>query len=150
MSVFAIIKKNGRVLVCKPADLQKWQEEWAPNLRIYEPSVLSVESQAWRFPSSYIKEGEAPSDTLRRLMKDQLGIEKYRVASNSFYNFYDQSRRYPEHMHWDYCFVYDVDLEEDPKMKPWFSALEFVDLKGMKIENFGSAQGWLARALGMI
>ncbi|MDG6904228.1 MAG: hypothetical protein JRN20_00420 [Nitrososphaerota archaeon] len=95
ISVFAIAKKDSRILLVKPREHPKWLEEWAPNWRLYEPDLLGNEFKHWRFPSSYIKEGEAPAETLDRLLKEQVGIQHYSSISSSFFNFYEPSRRYP-------------------------------------------------------
>jgi hypothetical protein len=50
-------------------------------------------------------------------------------------------------MHWDYCFVYEVKVGEEPTFKPWYSAVEFVDLKTLETKDFGSAQGTLLKEL---
>ena len=150
ISVFAIVKRDSKVLLVKPKENPRWKEEWSPNWRLYEPEHLANEFDSWRFPSSYVREGEAPEETLRRLLKEQLVIQQYSIVSNEFYNFYEPSRRYPDKMHWDYCFVYYVKLNETPTPKPWFSAVEFVDSKTLSLQDFGSAQGWLAKALKLI
>ena len=72
MSVFEIIKRDSRVLLAKPKEHTRWKEEWAPNWRLYDSDSLANEYRSWRFPSSYIREGESPEDTLTRLMSDQL------------------------------------------------------------------------------
>jgi ADP-ribose pyrophosphatase YjhB (NUDIX family) len=151
MSVFAIIKKyddSKKTLLVKPREHARWKEEWAPNWRLYNPDALPKEFGSWRFPSSYIREGESPDETLSRVIKDQLGLANFKVLSSKLLNFYEPSRRYPERMHWDYCFVYDVEINDIPVLKPWFSSLEYVDLKTLDQKEFGSAQGGLLKELG--
>lgn len=149
ISAFAIIRKeeDSRVLLVKPKEQERWRQEWAPNWRLYEPDFLSNEFNTWRFPSSYVREGESPDQTLKRIVEDQLGMKKYEVLSSKLLNFYEPSRRYPGKMHWDYCFVYQVKGNEEPTIKPWFSSIEFVDPKTLAGKDFGSAQGALLREL---
>lgn len=147
MSVFAIIKRDSRILLVKPKEHTRWKEEWAPNWRLYDSDSLANEYRSWRFPSSYIREGESPEDTLSRLMGDQLGVASFEVVSSRLLNFYEPSRRYPERMHWDYCFVYDLKVDEHPVLKPWYSSLEFMDLKTLEPTDFGSSQGGLLKAI---
>ncbi|MGI0090301.1 MAG: NUDIX domain-containing protein [Nitrososphaerales archaeon] len=147
MSAFAIIKKDSRVLLVKPRDHPRWKEEWAPNWRLYDTESLSNEFRSWRFPSSYVREGESPEDTLTRLVKEQLGISSLEVMTSRLLNFYGPSRMYPDKMHWDYCFVYDVKVNETPTLKPWYSALEYADLRTLDAKDFGSSQGGLLRAI---
>lgn len=147
ISVFAIMRKDGKVLLVKPRENSRWTEEWAPNWRLYSPEALSNEYKSWRFPSSYIKEGESPDEALSRVLTQQLGIENYRMLSSKLLNFYGPSRRYPDRMHWDYCFIYEVRSDESPSIKPWYSSIEFLDLLSLDEKAFGSGQGGLLEKL---
>lgn len=73
ISVFALIRKGEAVLVLKPKKDPRWEQEWSPNWRIYEPEHLEREMASWRLPSSYVKEGESPATALDRVMRDQMG-----------------------------------------------------------------------------
>lgn len=150
ISVFAIAKEDGRVLLVKPREHPRWAEEWAPNWRRYSPDALLHEYESWRFPSSYVREGESPDDTLSRVVQEQLVLRSYEVRSSRLLNFYEPSRSFPGSMHWDYCFVYEIGSDESPTLKPWFSALEYVDTRRLKPGDFGSAQGSLASDLKLI
>lgn len=150
ISVFAVAREGGRTLLVKPAEHPRWREEWAPNWRRYTPEMLKHEYESWRFPSSYVKEGEPPEGTLSRIMGDQLGVPSYEVASSRLLNFYEPSRSFPGSNHWDYCFVYEVKLNVAPSPKPWLSAAGYVDLAGLKPDDFGSAQGSLASELKLV
>ncbi|MDG6985740.1 MAG: NUDIX hydrolase [Nitrososphaerota archaeon] len=150
ISAFAVAKENDRVLLLKPRDHPRWAEEWAPNWRRYTPDTLLHEWESWRFPSSYVKEGESPEDTLSRIIREQLELRSYEVISSRLLNFYEPSRSFPGSMHWDYCFVYEVALKERASLKPWFSAVEYVATVGLKPGEFGSAQGSLASELKLI
>jgi ADP-ribose pyrophosphatase YjhB (NUDIX family) len=142
ISAFAIARKKEDVLVLRPAKHEKW-EEWAPNWRIYSPEALEREFRSWRFPSSYVKFGEHPDDTLRRIMEEQLRITRFKVKSQRLVNYYSPSKRYPGEMHWDYCFLYNVIFDDSPKPKPWFEEIRYVSINELKEEDFGSAQGAL-------
>jgi ADP-ribose pyrophosphatase YjhB (NUDIX family) len=146
MSVFAIIRRDAKVLLVKPKDHPRWKEEWSPNWGLYD-SAISNEYKSWRFPSSYIREGESPDETLARLIKDQLEVASFDIVSSKLLNFYEPSRRYPDRMHWDYCFVYEIKLNSTPTLRPWYSSLEYVDLKSLDPKDFGSAQGGLLNSL---
>src|SRR5580658_4068075 len=99
ISAFAIIKKRGRVLVIMPRPHARWEDEWAPNWRIYDAAGLQTEYARWRLPSTFIREGESPEEALARIMTDQLGVREYRSGPPSLQNFYEPSRRYPGKMH---------------------------------------------------
>jgi ADP-ribose pyrophosphatase YjhB (NUDIX family) len=142
ISAFAISRKDEDVLVLRPAKHEKW-EKWAPNWKIYSPEALEREYKSWRFPSSYVKFGEHPDDTLRRIMEEQLGISRYQVKSYRLVNYYSPSRRYQGEMHWDYCFMYNVSFNGSPTLKPWIQDISYVQIKELREEDFGSAQGSL-------
>jgi ADP-ribose pyrophosphatase YjhB (NUDIX family) len=142
ISVFAFVGKGGNVLLVRPAQHEKWGE-WAPNWRIYSDESLNREFRSWRFPSSYVKSGEHPDDALSRVMKDQLGVSKFIVKDSRLVNYYAPSRRYKGEMHWDYCFVYNVEIEDSPSPKPWLDAVRYLPIDELKEEEFGSGQGSL-------
>ncbi len=147
ISVFAVISKGQRYLLVRPASHPKWKEEWAPNWRIYSEDGVRNELEKWRFPSSYIMEGEHPDSTLERILKDQLGIERYSAGATSLLNFYEPSRRYPGQHHWDYCFVYHVQSEEMPPSSPWLAEARYFPAHEIGTVAFGSAQGAIAATL---
>lgn len=143
ISVFAIVRDGGKVLLGKPQHHPRWVQEWAPNWSIYDPISLSEEYRRWRFPSSYISAGEAPKETLQRVMQDQLSAPQYEMKTHTLRNYYGPSRRYPGEMHWDYVFLFEVAIPQLPDTPPWYSTLEYRDLSQMKEVEFGSAQGAL-------
>ena len=53
-------------------------------------------------------------------------------------------------MHRDLCFGYDVKIAKQPELPPWFSRLEFVDIRKLTSGEFGSAQVDLARKLRLV
>ena len=149
ISAFAIMKKRGKVLAIKPRAHVRWEEEWAPNWRVYDAAGLKAELEKWRLPSTYMKEGEGPEQALSRIMLDQLGVKVYSVRLSSLQNFYEPSRRYPGKMHWDYCFVFNVSTHEEVKESPWLSNPRYVKASDQNME-FGSAQGGLLARLKLL
>ena len=137
ISVFAILKRGAKVLLVKPRENVIWQQ-WAPNWKGYEPQRLSSEMVRWRLPATYVREGEAPKDGLRRVVEDQLGVKKYSIGEPRLLNFYGPSRRYPDKLHWDYCFVFDVSTDEVVKQQAWLADAAFMDASEAKGE-LGSA-----------
>jgi ADP-ribose pyrophosphatase YjhB (NUDIX family) len=149
ISTFALVSREGLILAVRPKLPEKWEKEWTPNWRLYEPAQLQKELASWRLPSTYVKEGEAPRDALDRVMADQLGIGTYVADSSSMENFYEASRRYPGEMHWDYCFVFHVSTKEEPKEQAWVAESQYLhptELKG----RLGSAQESLLARLGLL
>ena len=152
ISVFAIIRKNGsnKVLLVRPKDRRKWREQWSPNIRLMSPARLAKFESSWVFPGGYIREGEAPEAALKRIMEDQLGISRFSAGRAKLYNFYDPSNIFPGRMHWDYCFVFNVRTGKRIRKWGWLSSAEFVDPANFAREDFSSAQGDLALAIGLL
>lgn len=150
LSSFALLEKRGKILLVKPNRHEKWAQEWAPNFKIYAAEQMEKEMNYWRFPSTYIKQGEHPDSALKRIVEDQLGVKEYAAGKGKLYNFYDPSNLFPGKMHWDYCFVYKISTGEPITKKSWLSQVEYVKTKGMDPKEFGSAQGDLAKGLRLL
>ena len=149
-SSFAIIRSGRKVLLGIAKPHPRWQAEWQPNFGVYSRQEREDEFRLWRFPAAYLYEGEAPNDTLVRIMRDMLGMKRWTVLRHKDYAFYDPSDWYPGKMHYDLCFVYDVKIAKAPRVPRWFQRLEFVDLSKLKSSEFGSAQGDLAKTLKFV
>ncbi len=150
ISVFAILEDSGKILFVKPKAHPRWEEEWAPNWRIYSLEQLAKEFGRWRFPAAYVKEGESPENTLERIMHDELGVKEYAITSEKLFNFYEPSSRYPDKYHWDYCFVYKVRTQIRPDLMPWFNQIEYIDPSTLSPTDLGSGQGEILRHLSKV
>ncbi len=150
LSSFAIFRQGSEVLLGKPRDHPRWEAEWAPNFAAYDPKDREAEFRSWRLPASYLYEGEHPDQAFERVMEDQLGVEDYRAGPASIRAFYDPSDWFPGELHYDLCFVYEVEAEPPLKVPPWFRALEYVECSSLRRGDFGSAMGDLAVDLGLI
>lgn len=146
-SSFAIVRSGRKVLLGMARAHQRWEEEWAPNFAIKTPEELDQEYRSWRFPASYLYEGESPDGCLERIMSGMLEVRRWSVARSSVHAFYDPSSLFPGEKHYDLCFVYDVKLSKAPAVPPWFSRLEFLDPRALRSDEFGSSMGDLAKAL---
>lgn len=149
-SSFAIIKSGRKVLLGVAKPHPRWEAEWQPNFSVLSKKERKDEFRFWRFPASYHYEGEGPDDTLIRIMQDMLGVKRWTVGKSMTQAFYDPSDWYPGKMHYDLCTVYTVKLPRAPTVPPWFSRLEFVDVRKLKADEFGSEQGDLARKLKLV
>ncbi len=150
ISSFAIIRKGNSFLVGMPKRHPKWEREWAPNHSVYPKKRLDREFKSWRLPSAYLRLGEHPDHALGRVMRSQLGTEKYSTSGAKVFSFYDPSSYYRGKRHWDICFVYEVKLRGPLGARPWFAKLRYAKKNELKVSEFGSAIGYLARELGLI
>lgn len=149
LSSFAIIRQGDEILLGQARDHPRWAMEWAPNFPAYDPEELEEQWHTWRFPAAYLYEGEHPDDTLRRVVADQLGVEHYETGPARIHSFYDPSDWFPGKLHYDLCFVYDVEASPPPSPPPWFSKLHSVDPSALRRGDFGSAMGDLAVVLDL-
>jgi ADP-ribose pyrophosphatase YjhB (NUDIX family) len=149
LSAFAILRREGKFLVGKPRPHAKWTE-WAPNWDVYDAALAQQQFELWRLPAAYLKEGEGPDDTARRIVLEQVGAQRCFVKQARVLPFHDPSSRFPGEKHWDLCFVYDVDAEPAPSAElPWWRELRWVDAGDLASDDFGSSIGDLVQALGM-
>lgn len=149
LSSFALLRRGDAFLAVKPKPHDAWKD-WAPNWDVYDAKTLENQFHLWRLPSSYLREGEAPEDTARRIVQEQLGAERAFVRSARTLSFHDPSGRFPGQKHWDLCFVFEVDAEPAPLARlPWLAESRWVKPQELHGEDFGSAIGDLARALGL-
>ena len=146
-SSFVLVRNGTQVLAGVPREHRKWRAEWQPNLSVYRKEDQEAEFQAWRLPASYLYEGEHPEETARRVMRDQLGIVARRLGDPAIYSFYDPSRWYPGHRHYDLCFVYEVQRSGAPRKPVWWQRLEFVDMRFLRKETLGSGMSDLVKVL---
>jgi ADP-ribose pyrophosphatase YjhB (NUDIX family) len=149
ISVFAMVDRGGKVLMLRPRSHPRWEQDWTPNHRIYDSIQIEEEMTRWRLPSTYVKLGESPREAVDRVMVDQLGVTVYSVGQFSLENFYEESRRYPGRMHWDYCFVFPVSTKEEVGEKDWISEAQYLDPKDVR-GRVGSAQEYLLSRLKLV
>lgn len=149
LSAFAIVRRGDAVLAGKPAPHAKWKE-WAPNFGVYDDATLVRQGALWRLPAAYLREGEGPEDTLGRVVREQLGAPRFEVRAREVRSFHDPSGSFPGQKLWDLCFVHEVAAEPAPLARqPWFSELRWARPDELRGDDFGSAIGDLAAAMGL-
>lgn len=138
ISVFALIKRGSRVLVGIPERNRRWASEWIPAWLSYSKRELDEAYAQKRLPSAYLREGEHPRECLRRVMIDQLRIDRFTTTSERVFSYWALSTDwYPGERHWDIVFVYFVGITRLPRKPPWWRVLGFADKKEMGVEDFG-------------
>lgn len=149
LSAFAVLRRGDAFLALQPRAHEAWKD-WAPNWDIYAPEQLAKQWQLWRLPAAYLREGDHPDDTARRVVEGQLGATVRRLEGPRIVRFHEPSARFPGTMHWDLCFVYEADAEPAPLAQlPWLSALRWFRPEELRDADFGSSIGDLAKALGL-
>lgn len=137
MSVFAVVSRNGQVLVGRPAPHRAWKSKWLFSWAFFAPEELREAYVDRRLPSSYLLEGEDPRHGLERIMKDQLGVGDFTATGPRVFSYVAPSDWYPGHDHWDLAFVYDVLFDGPVKRRPWWKELRFEDRAALRAEEFG-------------
>lgn len=137
ISVFAVLRKGRKVLVGTPAPHARWTDDWIPQFRIYPKEDLE---QAWRtprLPGAYLREGEHPDAALECVVKEQLGMRRFKASKPAISSWTTPSDWYPGSQHWDLVFTYNVQGALPRAHGPWWSALEWHDPAKLKAEDFG-------------
>ncbi|MDA4122887.1 MAG: hypothetical protein OK456_06895 [Thaumarchaeota archaeon] len=137
LSVFALVKRNKKLLVGVPVQHNRWQSEWVPQFQSYSKEELAEVYSKTRLPSAYLLEGEHPKDSLSRVMRDQLGMERYSASSPRVVSYTSPSDWYPGNSHWDLAFLYEVKTSEAPKKLPWWQDLSFLGKAELRRRDFG-------------
>jgi hypothetical protein len=137
ISVFAVLKQGRNVLVGIPKPHKRWTAEWVSGWLMYSKEELNEIYKQTRLPSSYLFEGEHPDQALRRVMLDQLGIEKFSVSASQIMSYYSPSDWYPRNFHWDLIFVYEVGTSVSPRRLPWWRELVFLDRQELRKRDLG-------------
>jgi hypothetical protein len=149
ISVFAIVKRGGRVLVGVPEWSERWTREWISSLLSYSQDERLEAERQTRLPSTYIYEGEHPEDALKRIMNDQLGVKKFSLSTPKIFSYNSPSDWYPGNDHWDLVFVYRVATSQAPRKRPLWKELVFLDRRALGKRDFGWNNDFV-RDLGLV
>ncbi len=137
LSVFAIVKRNGSVLVGVPEWSKRWVEEWISSLAAYPENERREAERHTRLPSTYIFEGEHPEAALKRIMNDQLGVKKFSTSPPKVFSYNSPSDWYPGHDHWDLVFAYEVRISQEPRKRSLWRELTFAGKRDVRKRDFG-------------
>ncbi len=137
LSVFALAQERSRVLVGTPKPHERWTSEWLFAWLHYSKDELGEALRGRMLPSTYLWEGEDPKDALDRVMREQLRVRKYRVATPLILSYYSPSDWYPGNNHWDLAIVYPVKIQQPLRRQPWWRELEFVQKSRLHAKEFG-------------
>ncbi len=94
-----------------------------------DPTRAQTNSKGWMLPSSHLILKESPQDAARRILREQLGLERLSLSDATVVSETYPSVRKPELLHWDMEFLFRGELAADsvPKASAW-KDLRFVDL----------------------
>jgi len=137
ISVFAVVRDGGKVLVGVSKRGGRWASEWLPSNTKSAGKELDKELAVWRLPSAYIFEGEKPDDALERVVRDQLGIDEFTSSGPRVFSYAEPSDWYPGNKHWDLALAYEVTTAQTPSKRPHWKELAFLDLKELRKRDFG-------------
>jgi ADP-ribose pyrophosphatase YjhB (NUDIX family) len=95
ISVFAIAEENHKVLVGIPKRNKRWGSGWVPAWASYSKEDYGDVFRQWRLPSGYLREGEHPDVCVRRVIRDQVGVEKFDLSPARVFSYSTPSDWYP-------------------------------------------------------
>jgi hypothetical protein len=137
MSTFAVVRRNGKVLIGTPKRHANWPSKWLFSWAVYSKEELEEEYLAKRIPSTYLLEGEHPEHAIQRIMSEQLQMPHYSTGGPRVFSYNSPSSRYPGNSHWDLAFVYDVNTHDPVKKLGWWKELDFVESAKLHEDDFG-------------
>ncbi len=149
ISVFAVVKRGGKVLAGVPKWSARWTSEWISSLLSYPQEERREAERQTRLPSTYIYEGEHPDDALKRIMHDQLGVKKFSASAPKILSYNSPSDWYPGNDHWDLVFAYQVGISQEPRKRPLWKELDFLDKRELRKRDFGWNNDFV-RDLGIV
>ena len=120
ISSFAIIKRGNELLLAK-----KIRPEFTAG--------------KWVLPSSIINFGEHPESAMKRIVREQLGVDSTNVRLLDVLSYGDK--------HWDICFVYDVSIDSIGKLSQDIERAEYFD-RGKLPPEFRSDHMEVLQSLG--
>jgi ADP-ribose pyrophosphatase YjhB (NUDIX family) len=107
ISSFAIIRRGNELLLVK-----KIRPEFTAG--------------KWVLPSAIINFGEHPESAMKRIVREQLGVDSKNVRLLDVQSYGDK--------HWDICFVYDVSIESIEKLSQDIERAEYFDRGKLPLE----------------
>lgn len=120
ISSFAIIRQGNKLLLAK-----RIRPEFTAN--------------KWTLPSSLINFGEHPESAVKRIVREQLGVEPKSVKLLDTQSYGDK--------HWDLCFVYDVSIDGLGKISQDIERAEYFE-KGNFPPEFRADHNEILQTLG--
>ncbi|MDA4115127.1 MAG: hypothetical protein OK442_01060 [Thaumarchaeota archaeon] len=148
ISVFAVVRKEGRVLAGVTKTGGRWASEWLPSITKNTGKDLHKEWAAWRLPSAYVFEGEHPDDALGRVMRGQLGVDTFAYSAPAVYSYAEPSEWYPGNRHWDLAFAYEVKMNHAPRKHSQWKELLFLDAPELRKRDFGWNNDFVREVVG--
>lgn len=121
LSTFLVVERDGQLLTGQmdPTHDDTWIDSWAPNIAFYDGARRDGLFDGYRFPATYIQEGEHPREAATRVWRDQLGFGKPPALEEpTIVSATGASRRAPDARHWDLLFIYEADGPELPAEAP--------------------------------
>lgn len=137
LSAFAIVRRGGKVLAGRPRLGPKWTEEWWASFPGYSPEEQAALREQWKFPSTYLREGEHPEAALDRVMRTQLGARTYDARALEIGSWTAKSDWYPGQKHWDLAFLYDVTGQLPARTPRWWRELGWFTPAELRRMDFG-------------
>lgn len=121
LSTFLLLEQDDALLVGRmdKAQAETWTRAWAPNLEYYDGERRKRLFDGYRFPATYVREGEHPTQAAARVWRDQLDFgEPPSLGEPEIVSETGPSRRAPGAKHWDVLFVYTLEGPDLPSSPP--------------------------------
>ncbi len=127
LSSFLLLSPENRpkeILVGRIAGSADWSQIGA-----LDPRRVRLNAEGWMLPSCHLLYFESPDDAARRVLKEQLGLERLPLEGPAVYSEKYSPRRQPEREeHWDLEFLYRGTVPPTwPRQHPAWAELRFIE-----------------------
>lgn len=149
LSTFIIAKRRNSILLCRPHVHEAWEtkgafpRDWAAQL---------AKNGAWLLPATHLLMEESPDHAARRITREWAGLKgtprflmvQSHIRPGGFWTSKVKGN------HWDICFVYELNVKNGPKAKPWWSEARFVPISNVSHMKLGRGHLDILREAGTI
>lgn len=145
LSAFVVLTKTANkeeILLGKINPEANWEYVGALN-----KNFATNIAKGWMIPSSHLIFGEDPKDAAKRILREQLGLEKLELKGPFVVSFQYPSSRMPQYMHWDIEFIFSGEVNNVAKNELW-NELQFVNIKNVSRKDFARGHEDILEALG--
>jgi ADP-ribose pyrophosphatase YjhB (NUDIX family) len=143
ISTFIIAKHGSAILLGLPRMHDVW-----PTKGGFDVGRLAglLKRGAWLLPATHLTMDEHPDHAAARITREWAGLE----GKPKFVMLQSHVRPRRGGNHWDLCFVYELRASRIPKLKPWWSRMEFVSPAKIRRMNLGRAHKDILREGGYL
>ncbi|MDA4129540.1 MAG: hypothetical protein OK457_02105 [Thaumarchaeota archaeon] len=151
LSTFIVASKDGSILLGLPKAGPAWPEKGGER---FSGAVELEKTGAWILPATHLFIGESPDAASTRIAKEFAGLKgtpKFAMIQSHTRPAKIWWKHVGEAIHWDLCFVYDLEINGTPKkLKPWWKEMKLFTPKELHALQIGRSHQDILKEGGYI